>query len=383
MGARGMRIAGDGQSSHDPIAVDGHEDRRVGMPTNGAQVSALVRSAPPGVGRQQPLACLLPDRRRQCDEVGGICRLGGTNRDHRTMHPSRRAAGRPPPPGRPRVSARPRRRRRRRGSRPPRRPGRSRRPRAPRRRRPASRPRVDGLAVDVEPRAGDRLLDGKPLADDAGDHLEDRAREPNGARAADDESRLVVREHERRSHHARKPGTRIAGLLADHVELAEHVVQLEAVAEDARPGAERRREGNRCAVAVDDRDVRRPGRARPARRAGRGRGVAGGERGRERARLGDGAADVVASPVEHRQTGLDDGPAARGRRHRQDERAADRRLERHAWLDLVPGEVLGEVREEQCERLGARVADQRQRRDEVTTVDPPRRAVDAAPAASR
>ena len=57
----------------------------------------------------------------------------------------------------------------------------------------------------------------------------------------------------------------IAGAAPDHVELAEHVVELAAEAEDPGAGAERRRERCGKAVRVDDRDgvvpVNRPAEA--------------------------------------------------------------------------------------------------------------------------
>ena len=78
----------------------------------------------------------------------------------------------------------------------------------------------------------DRLLDGEPLTHDSGDDLQDRAREPHRPCAPDHEARRALVEHERRGHHARQAGAGIAVLRPDHVELAEHVVELEAVAED-------------------------------------------------------------------------------------------------------------------------------------------------------
>ena len=208
MGARGMRIARDRQSSHDPIAVDGDEDRSVGMPTNGAQVAALVRGAPPGVGRQQPLARLLPDRRRQCDEVGGVRRLGGTDRDHRTMHPKPPRRG---SPAAPRTF-----------------PGLRSTADAPPKKRfaPAqttgSKPSSSSASATpsgqppsmwtVSPSTWSR---GREIASSTASpwrttpattwRIAPASRTEPGA--ADDESRLVVRQHERRSHHARKPGS--------------------------------------------------------------------------------------------------------------------------------------------------------------------------------
>ncbi len=116
-------------------------------------------------------------------------------------------------------------------------------------------------------------------------------------------SRPAGVEHECRRHHARQA---LAGRLlvrSDHVELAEHVVQLRAIAEDTRAGAERRRERGGHPRAVDDRDVRRP-----RERAGAERPV----RVRDRARLVLEAR--VALLGEEREDALDHPAALRRRR---------------------------------------------------------------------
>ena len=129
---------------------------------------------------------------------------------------------------------------------------------------------VHRLAVDVESRARDRLGDRQTMADDPRDDLEDRSGEPNRARASGDQPRLpLLVEHERRRHHAREPRPRLPRLEPDHVSLTQHVVQLEAVTEDAGAGAEGRRETDGGAVRVDDGDVR--GSGRPCSRAVRRR----------------------------------------------------------------------------------------------------------------
>jgi len=87
VGARRVRVARDREAGDDAPAVDGDEDRGIGMAANGAQIPALVGGVPPRVGRQQPLARLVPDRRRECDQVVGIRGLGPANLDQWTMHP--------------------------------------------------------------------------------------------------------------------------------------------------------------------------------------------------------------------------------------------------------------------------------------------------------
>ena len=85
--------------------------------------------------------------------------------------------------------------------------------------------------------------------EDGAGNLGDRAREADGAGAAQAsrgrrlETRVGVIMLGSRARHLRA--------LADHVELAEHVVQLEAVAKDPRARAQRRGEGGHGAVAVD------------------------------------------------------------------------------------------------------------------------------------
>ena len=89
MRARRMRVARDGEPADDPahVVVDGDEDCGVRMPTNGLQVAAFVGGASPGLRRQQPFAGLPADGRREPDELVGVGRLGGTDRDHGTTTP--------------------------------------------------------------------------------------------------------------------------------------------------------------------------------------------------------------------------------------------------------------------------------------------------------
>ena len=236
MGTRGMRIARNGQASHDSIAVDGDEDRRIGVATNGAQVSALVGGAPPGVGRQQPVAWL-------------ASRPPSTVRRGRRHLPARRDGSRSSDDASEAAA-----------------------PRVARRAEDVARSPLDRGGAAEEEVGAAQTTGSKPSSSSAsatpsgqppstwtvspstwsrGREIASSTARPwrttpattwRIAPASRTEPALPTTsrgsssvEHERRSHHAREPGTRVAGLVADHVELAEHVVQLEAVAEDARP----------------------------------------------------------------------------------------------------------------------------------------------------
>ena len=156
------------------------------------------------------------------------------------------------------------------------------------------------VAFDVNARALDRLRD-RGAAQNGIRDLRDRAGQANRAGAAEREPRAAVVEHDRRRHHAREPRAGNLRPLADHVELAEHVVQLRAAAKDPRAGAQRRGERGCVAVGVDDGDLRRAG----DRQRRRGR-VAVAERLRS---VGESLGD--REPLER---GGDDCAAARGRR---------------------------------------------------------------------
>src|SRR6478736_7688147 len=94
---------------------------------------------------------------------------------------------------------------------------------------------LDDPVLDVKPRVIDRLAHGAAAGDDVVDRLQDRAREPHRAGAPDDEPRRIAVQHESGRHHARQAIPRMSILGADHVELAEHVVELEAPGEDPEP----------------------------------------------------------------------------------------------------------------------------------------------------
>ena len=135
--------------------------------------------------------------------------------------------------------------------------------------RPAIRPR--GAASC--PRRGGAAR-GSPRAtcmprEDAPGHLRDRARRAAPSRRCRARAQAVPT-RARASGLIMLASRSPADLLvrADHVELAEHVVQLRAAAKDARAGPEGRRKRRRHAGAVDHRDVRRA-RQRPRRRAAR------------------------------------------------------------------------------------------------------------------
>ena len=85
------------------------------------------------------------------------------------------------------------------------------------------------------------------MVDDVDDDLKDRAAQPERPRAADDEPRPSVASDERRRHHARQPAARPASAPAGvEVELAEHVVQVDAGAgNDRRPSPSRSRRSAR------------------------------------------------------------------------------------------------------------------------------------------
>src|SRR5688572_29468352 len=90
---------------------------------------------------------------------------------------------------------------------------------------------VDVAVVDVDPRRGDRLLDGHPVVDDVDHDLHDRATESDRAGAADDEAGALVVENERGRHHARQAGSGPSTVPRRvQVVLAEHVVHVDACA---------------------------------------------------------------------------------------------------------------------------------------------------------
>jgi hypothetical protein len=126
---------------------------------------------------------------------------------------------------------------------------------------------VQGRALDVHARGADRLLDRQRVGHHVPRDLGDGAREADRARAPEHEAGTPVLEHERRREHGGQARSLQARLVADHVQLAEHVVELCPAAEDARSGAQRRGERRGGARGVDDGDVRRAGERRRARAA--------------------------------------------------------------------------------------------------------------------
>ena len=247
-----------------------------------SQVAALVADRPPAVGREDPAAFLAGDLLGEGDERGGIGRAARrtviTAPPVLTRRPPRRrrVAGRPLPASVPSG-------RRATAWTPPKKrfdpsqrttfqsPGAA----ATSSLGPAAL-EMERRILDMQPGRVDRLGDGHAAEHAPGD-LGDRSGKPHRARASEDERGAGPTRGRRRGHHARRaarPGLRSPR--ADHVELAEHVVELRAAAEDARPRAERRRERRRQCRRVDDGDVRRPGeRALPRALVGR----------RDRARL--------------------------------------------------------------------------------------------------
>ncbi len=227
----------------------------------------------------------------------------------------------------------------------------------------------------------DRLVDGQPVADDGIDDLENRPRDSDRAGAPGDEPRLAMGfEDDRRGHHAREARPGLARPVADHVELAEHVVELEPVLEDTGARAERRGHADRGAVGVDDRDVSRPGRLGAARSADPRAHISRRERGHERPRLRRRAGRVVLSPGERFQARADDPPATRRRRRREDDRLAELALERLARLDGVAHQILREIRQEERDGLGPRLLQEPEGRHQIACIDAAQSAVDPAPA---
>ena len=265
MAARLVRVAGEREPADDRAVVLGDEDGRVGVAAQRPQVATLVGDAAPAVRVQEPAPGSRPTAAASATSVAASSGLAGriaivTRRRSR----GRLAVGRPRPRAcRPRA-ARPRRRRRRRGCGPP-----SERHSSP----PGAELRRGRLRDGGS--SPSTWMRGRSIASATGSaaqhgvrDLRDRAGEANRAGAAEGEPRAAVLEHERRRHHARQPRAGARGAFADHVELAEHVVQLRAAAEDPRAGAERRRERGGVAVGVDHGDVRRAGnRAAAARTA--------------------------------------------------------------------------------------------------------------------
>ena len=361
--ARAVRVARDREPADDRAVVVGDEDGGIRVPAERAQVAALLPDAAPAVRVEQPGLGLAADRGAELDERRRVLRARRADLDrHPTTMPW------PPRRGSPAAASVP--------------SGRRSTGRDTAEVEVAARPahavpalgrdvhqpalEVEHVAVDVQARPVDRLGDGRAAQDRVGD-LGDRPGEPNRAGAAEREPRTAVLEHERRRHHARQPlAGRLRGV-ADDVELAEHVVQLGAAAEDARAGAEGRGEGGGVPRRVEHGDVGRP-RDRERRR----RLVAVAERaGAVVERLGVASRSSAAATI---------GAAAGGRRRRQDVDRADPGAERLRHGDPVVREVLGELGDQLRDGVRARSADAFQRRDEVGRLDPLRDAVDPPPA---
>ena len=243
MAARGIRVAGEREPADDRVAVLDDIDRRVGVPLQRTQVAALLGDAAPAVRAQQPPALFAADRVAELDQRRRV--LGPRRPDH-DAHTTI-----PWPP--------------RRGS-----PAASSVPSAPQLdRRDAAEVEVQALPRDhlPSPAGSSSAVTGGPaslemelaLADDVEARPRDRLRH---ARACDRRRRRPARsrrraapsrrcrasarapvlEHERRRHHARQPLARDLLVVADHVELAEHVVELGSAADrcPTRPRASRR-----------------------------------------------------------------------------------------------------------------------------------------------
>src|SRR5207247_1401072 len=114
---------------------------------------------------------------------------------------------------------------------------------------------VQVLALEVDARAVDRVLDGKIVRDDVDDVLKHRAAQAKGAGAADDEMRASFSQDDGRAHHRGEACSRSRRLR--EVELPDHVVDVDAGAgdDDARAGSGRRGQRDGVALAVDDRNV--------------------------------------------------------------------------------------------------------------------------------
>ena len=113
-------------------------------------------------------------------------------------------------------------------------------------------------------RAGrvDRRARIEPVVDDADDRLQQRAADPVGPGAADDELHLVVAQDDGGGHHRRHPPAGRGRVEAQRAEvlLAHDVVDVDARARDHDARALPVRAGHRrgAPLAVHDGDVRRP-----------------------------------------------------------------------------------------------------------------------------
>jgi hypothetical protein len=87
VGARRVRVAGEREATDDPVGVDGDEDGGVGVATDGAKVSPLVRDATPRIGGEQPIARLPADRGGERDQLRRVAGLCVPDRDHDTTTP--------------------------------------------------------------------------------------------------------------------------------------------------------------------------------------------------------------------------------------------------------------------------------------------------------
>jgi hypothetical protein len=84
---RRVDVARERESADRDAVIQGNEHGRVGMPTHGAEVAALVRNTPPLLGGQKPGAVLLSDRTPELDDRLGVSRLCRPDRDHETTIP--------------------------------------------------------------------------------------------------------------------------------------------------------------------------------------------------------------------------------------------------------------------------------------------------------
>jgi hypothetical protein len=93
------------------------------------------------------------------------------------------------------------------------------------------------------------------------------------------------------------------------------------------------------------------------------------ERRGKRARVLDRARPVLGTLVQLAEPGLHDRPAERGRGCRENRRAGEVARERLSLLDGVGEQVLGEVGQEDRQRLGPRLPEEPQGREQLAGVD--------------
>ncbi len=250
MVAGAVRVAGDREAADDRAVVLGDVDGRVGMAAQRAQVAALLADGAPAVRVQQPRLRLAADRGAERDERRRVLRPRLADRRPSSDDDAVAAAARVAGGGERAVG-----------------PALDRRDAAEVEvaARPAHGLPALGRDVGISPpsrwsTSPSTWTRGRSIASSTGVPRRTASATWAIAPARRTEPALPSASRGRPSSStsvgvimlgSRSPGA--FGGVADDVELAEHVVQLRAAAEDARAGAERRGERGGVAVGVDAR----------------------------------------------------------------------------------------------------------------------------------